>query len=123
MQKILYVLRPQNSIPCLECANERLGYESITQSSLLAPVLRVDRSLLVKPTQSSHTARHTTPGSSPTLIVEIPDSVEQHTKGNDMETENPPPIQKKATLPQNVPLISDKTSYKGGRKHTSRPLW
>ena len=67
----------------------RLGYEAITQGSFLAPVLRVDRSLLLKPiiptpetSASSQTLGRptsispTTPELPASAPVEIPDSME-----------------------------------------------
>ena len=79
------------------------------QSDLLAPVLRVDRSLLLRPVepamQSTQNPRQSTPESSSTLIApptEIPDSVERPpTQRNDIELETPPPIKKKV-----IPLIA-----------------
>jgi len=68
----------------------RLGHEPITQGSFLAPVLKVERSLLLKPVAptpetsvSSQTLGRPTPVSpvtpelSPSAPMEIPDSVEQ----------------------------------------------
>lgn len=92
---------------CKRILIKRLGYESITQSGLLAPVLRVDRSLLLRPVEASQrsntsTARHTTPDSSNTMVappIEIPDSVERPSThsilGDEMDTDIPPPITKK----------------------------
>jgi hypothetical protein len=76
------------------------------QSSLLAPVLHMDRSMLIKPveptTQSMQTPRRSAPESSATLIApptEIPDSVERPpTQRDEMEIETPPPIKKKVVL-------------------------
>ena len=69
-------------------------------------MVRVDRSLLLRPveatTQSRQAARQSTPESSSTLIApvtEIPDSCERPaTQRNEMEIETPTPIKKKVTL-------------------------
>ena len=73
------------------------------QSSFLAPILHMDRSLLVRSvedtSQSAQAARQSTPESSSTLIsppTEIPDSVERYaSQRNEIDIETPPPIKKK----------------------------
>jgi hypothetical protein len=70
-------------------SNDSLGFEPITQSDFLAPVLRVDRTLIVKPLDVTMQTTPSTPTvgrasqSSPTTPVEeqaptvIPDSAER----------------------------------------------
>jgi hypothetical protein len=73
----------------------RLGFEPIAQSALLDPVLRVDKSLLIKPIDaamedsSPSTVLQSTQDSPRTLepVTEVPDSVDRVPRGNEKRIE------------------------------------
>lgn len=113
-----------------DLANWRLGHEPMNQSSFLDPILKVDRSLILRPvetgpesTQSSRTAQPPSQTSS-TTFREVPDSVERPTVTtvtSRQEPASPTPVFKKV-CPSASTLIIVQTSSQTNNRITNRSL-
>ena len=122
------------TISLLQQSDSSLGYEAITQSSLMRPVITINRASLFKPVeailqpQSSQTARKTTPEPSPTIqmtVTELPDSVDRPTTqlSSKEVLETPPkPVIKKVSHRHQQSLISVKITQSISCEHPSRSL-